>query len=233
MKICFFVMLLFISALICACKHNANSTSSSKKEKELTNTLNAIGKEWIDTLFDENGKVEQIRRGKNNSGKYLDGRCETYYPTGVLKSIKFFYNDTAKGNFLEFYPNGKLSKFNYLIENSQSVYYKEYDTNGRFISEKGNPFVGYDIKETSSLDTAHIQIFLSDFGFTDLNLFVAPDGEKYVEIKSKNGIIEGTKVFKMWKHTKGLNHISVYMKVIGIDSNSRRHVYIDTLSFKR
>jgi hypothetical protein len=228
----YFVVLSILS--IYSCEQSARNTARPENKKTRVDTLKrSNAKEWIDTLYNADGKIETILRGKRDSTKHLDGRCETFYPTGVTKTVKFFYDDTAKGNLLEFYPDGKLLRFSYLIDNNHSVYSREYDTAGRLIAEKGNPFVGYDITENNTLDTAHIQIFLSDFGFTNLDLFVSPDRNKYFKMTPKNGKIEGTKIFKMWKHTKGLSHISVYMKVVGIDSFLRQHVYNDTLSFKR
>jgi hypothetical protein len=232
MKIFFFLICLFI--FVCSCQQNGKPVIGSEqgeKGKNATHIVDTLG--WTDTVYDKNGRIEEIMRGKKSSKKYLEGRSESYYSSGILRTIKYFHNDTARGNFLEFYPNGRLLRFSYLVDNTNSVYYREYDSSGILVSEQGNPFVGHDVKENSSLDTVHIQIFLSNYGFRSLQLYVSPDGEKYSKMNSSEGRDDGTAVFKMWKHTKGLNHISFYMKIIGIDSSAKQYFYKDTLSFQR
>jgi hypothetical protein len=184
-------------------------------------------------VYDKNGRIDEILRGRKNGKKYLEGACETYYPSGVLKTVKYFHNDTARGSFLEFYPNGRLQRFSYLINNEYNVYYRDYDSSGKLMLEEGNPYVDHDINENSSHDTVHLVIFLSDYGFRSLDLYVSPNGEKFTKMGSNARTDDGTKVFKMWKRTAGLNHVSFYMKIIGLDSVGNEHFYRDTLSLKR
>jgi len=213
-SIYFFVITLFWS---CSDHKNTNAV----KKTSLENVR-------IDTTFYKNGKIEQILR-INTRTKRLDGRCESYYSSGELRTVKYFYDDTARGSSFVYYQNGKLKTFAYLCDNNYSSVIKEFDSTGKLLKEEGTPFAKYEAYGINT-DTLHLKLYLSVFGHKQIDFEASPNGLNYSKFSLENGNVEGSKVVKLWKFIKGLDHTSMYMKITCTDSVLRQKIYFDTLN---
>jgi hypothetical protein len=189
----------------------------------------STNKSRTDTLFYENGAIEQIQRRENRK---LNGYSEVYLNNGTIKQKKHFISDTAFGPMMEYFPNTRIKRFTYLVKDDVYTYAKEYDSAGTLKKEEGNPLVWYKFSKSLNNDTLLFRFLFCTFNLDSLQVELSSDALHYKNMPLSDYHVDQTKQLKGWKRIRDLDRTSFYIKMRGYENGTVR-MYNDTLTFEK
>jgi hypothetical protein len=184
----------------------------------------------VDTFYDKNGEIDQILRRKDHK---LNGFSFSFYPSGILKTQKYFLNDTARGIFLQFYESGRIMKFSYLVDDDHNIWYRQYDEKGNFIKEEGSPLIRGDVHRSDNHDTAFLKVFICSYGAKDLKFELSSNDKDYKVFDLKHTDEPYVVEANSWKLVKQLKRFGYFFRISFVDSSNNLKIYKDSVAFKQ